>query len=66
MRKGGLEGALGDYEQYLMENGLSEQEARSVIQAEMESLGKSPPPRPMDPDILDQLPSNPADQARPR
>jgi hypothetical protein len=47
------------------EETLHEQDARRVIQDEIDSLGKSPPPRPMDPDILDRLPDNPLDQGIP-
>ncbi|MBM3966304.1 MAG: HNH endonuclease [Planctomycetes bacterium] len=66
MRKGGHEGQLLAYEQYLIRNGMSPKDARSVIQAEIDSMIVSPPPRPMDPRVLDQLPSNPLDQGRPR
>jgi len=65
LRKGGHEGQLKAYEQYLIRNGMSPQDARSVIQAEIDALRVSPPPRPMDPRILDQLPANPLDQGYP-
>ena len=65
LRKGGHEGALKRYEQYLRQNGMSPQDARRVIQDEIKSLGKSPPPRPTDPNVLDRLPDNPLDQGYP-
>jgi hypothetical protein len=66
LRKGGYEGALKAYEQYLIRNGMSPQDARAVIQAEIDAMKVSPPPRPMDPRVLDQLPANPLDRGRPR
>lgn len=40
LRKGGLEGELRKYQQYLMNQGLSEEKALEVIQAEIESLSR--------------------------
>jgi hypothetical protein len=37
IRKGGHEGALKRYEQYLIRNGMSPQDARKVIQSEIDS-----------------------------
>jgi RHS repeat-associated protein len=65
LRKGGYEGQLKAYEEYLIRNGMNPKDARSVIQPEIDALGTSPPPRPMDPAVLDQLPANPADQGHP-
>ena len=65
LRKGGFEGQLKAYEQYLIRNGMTPKDARSVIQAEIDGLRVSPPPRPMDPRILDHLPANPLDQSYP-
>jgi hypothetical protein len=65
VRKGGFEGQLKAYEQYLIRNGMSPKDGRSVIQAEIDALRVSPPPRPMDPRVLDQLPANPLDQGYP-
>jgi hypothetical protein len=62
LRKGGHERALRAYEQYLIRNGMSPRDARAVIQAEIDAMIVSPPPRPMDPKVLDQLPANPLDQ----
>jgi hypothetical protein len=56
VRKGGYEGELRRYQQFLVANGLDRTLAREVIQAEIESLAKSPPPRPMNPKVLDTLP----------
>jgi len=58
LRKGGHEGALKAYEEYLMRNGMSRQSASSVIQAEIDAMKISPPPRPMDPRVLDGLPAS--------
>ena len=59
MRKGGYEGQiLRDIEAYI-KGGLTPEEARAVVNDEIISLGISPPPRPMPPDILDQLPFDP-------
>jgi len=58
-RKGGYEGQLGrDWDSY-RRAGLSDAEIEKVLGPEIEPLGKSPPPRPMDPDQLDKLPSRP-------
>jgi hypothetical protein len=59
LRKGGYEGELNDFEDYLIRNGLSPEEARAVIQGEIDSLAQSPPPRPMDPEFFDGLLPNP-------
>ena len=65
LRKGGYEGELKSYEGYLIRNGMSPKDARSVIQSEIDSMRISPPPRPMDPNVLDRLPANPMDQGHP-
>jgi hypothetical protein len=65
LRKGGHEGALKAYREYLIRNGMLREDADKVIQAEIEALMKSPPPRPIDPSILDELPTNPLDQGHP-
>lgn len=40
LRKGGLEGSLRRYEDYLIRNGMDPADARSVIQDEIDSLGR--------------------------
>lgn len=55
-RKGGHEGQLVRDRSYYRSHGMSAGDADQVVRPEAESLGKSPPPRPMDPDDLDKLP----------
>jgi YD repeat-containing protein len=59
MRRGGFDGALYRDYQKLIDQGMSEADARAAVHAEIDALKNSPPPRPIDPDILDHLPSNP-------
>jgi RHS repeat-associated protein len=65
LRKGGHEGALKQYEQYLRRHGMTREDARSVIQPEIDAFRVSPPMRPMDPRVMDRLPANPLDQGYP-
>jgi len=58
-RKGGFEGQLARDWEELQEAGFSDEEIEQILGPEIESLGKSPPPRPMDPKILDTLPATP-------
>jgi hypothetical protein len=70
VRRGGFDGKLYlDYKNLTkaFENmGLPTAEARAraraAVQAEIDALRVSPPPRSIDPRILDQLPSDPMDQ----
>ncbi len=55
-RKGGHEGQLNKSRREYLRNGLSPDDVESVLGPEIESLGKSPPPRPTDPKVLDELP----------
>ena len=59
VRTGGHEGQLGKDRDDLIAGGLTKEQAESVLNDEIESLGKSPPPRPMDPRIIDTLPDEP-------
>jgi hypothetical protein len=57
LRKGGYEGQLArDWQRY-HDAGLSEAEIEQVLGDEIRSLGNSPPPRPIDNDVLDSLPN---------
>ena len=65
MRKGGIEGQIkADQEemeaQWKQEAGdkYDKKGVDEVFKDEIESLGKSPPPRPMNPSVLDQLESD--------
>jgi hypothetical protein len=70
MRRGGHDAKLDrDYKELTKafeDSGLSSAEARrrahAAVQGEIDALRNSPPPRPMDPDLLDRLPSNPMHQ----
>jgi hypothetical protein len=66
LRKGGYEGALKRYEDALIRAGMRPEDARKVIQSEIDAMRNSVVPRPMDPENLDKLPAKPSDQARPR
>ena len=46
LRKGGLEGELAEYLQYLMANGMDEKQAFQVIQAELDALARDALPTP--------------------
>ena len=59
MRRGGFDGALYRDYLWLRSQGMNKGDARSAIQSEIDALKNSPPPRSVDPDILDLLPSNP-------
>jgi len=70
MRRGGHDAKLyRDYKELTKafeDSGLSSAEARrrarAAVQGEIDALRNSPPPRPMAPDLLDRLPSNPMHQ----
>ncbi len=47
LRKGGIEGGLRKYEDYLISNGLTPTQARSVIQDEIDMLARDALPSPM-------------------
>ena len=72
MRRGGHDATLHrDYQRLverLQQHGCSQEQAREfarqVLQSEIDALKNSPPPRPVDPSILDNLPTNPLDQGR--
>jgi hypothetical protein len=66
LRKGGYEGELKRYEESLRRGGMSRENARSVIQPEIDAMRNTVVTRPMDPRVMDQLPANPLDQGRPR
>jgi hypothetical protein len=52
MRKGGYEGQLKQEKLDLMNRGLTEEQADAAIADEITSMANSPPPRPMDPDVI--------------
>ncbi len=53
LRKGGFEGALNrDIEKY-RSAGLTDQQIEEILKDELNALANSPPPRPIDPQILD-------------
>ncbi len=70
MRRGGHDAKLyRDYkeltlafEQFGLSRAEARRNARAAVQSEIDALRVSPPPRPMDPKILDRLPFNPLDQ----
>jgi hypothetical protein len=70
IRRGGYDAKLHqEYQklvQQLEQQGIppakARQMARQAVQSEIDALKNSPPPRPMDPRALDQLPENPLDQ----
>jgi hypothetical protein len=70
MRRGGHDAKLyrdyKDLTKTFENSGLSSAEARrrarAAVQSEIDALRNSPPPRPMNPNILDRLPSNPMHQ----
>jgi hypothetical protein len=47
LRKGGMEGALKKYENYLIENGVKAENARLVIQTELDALSRDALPVPL-------------------
>lgn len=55
IRKGGYEGQLVKDRQRMRDAGMSESDIEYVLGDEIRSLGNSPPPRPMDPDVLDRI-----------
>jgi hypothetical protein len=56
LRKGGMEGSLRKYEEYLKANGMSPVEARSVIQDEIDILGRDALPAPLTSVFGDNVP----------
>jgi hypothetical protein len=56
-RKGAYEGQIRKEIQRYMKAGLSEKQARFVVQGELDWLENDVMARPMDPDVLDRLPA---------
>ena len=56
-RKGAFEGQLLEYENELVQGGLSPEEARSITAPEWEAIQRDALPRPMDPSTMDQIPA---------
>jgi len=73
MRRGGFDGALrqeyNEMVQQMEQSGMSKAEAeimaRRALESEINALKDSPPPRPMDPRVLDELPGMPPDDFPP-